>query len=186
MRKVAITGNIASGKSTVENILKSKGFKVLDTDLVGHKLLENNKRVLDAFKSYDITVDGKISREKLGKIVFEDSEKLQLLNSILHPEITKKVELFFEQNNSESILFVSIPLLFESNMQNMFDKIIFVYADDEIRLERLIKRNGYTKEYALKRLQAQMPQEEKIKKCDFVIKNNGPLEDLPAQIELCL
>ena len=184
MIKFAITGNIACGKSTVENILKMKGYKVLDTDIVGHNMLQNNKSVGLAFKDCDIFDGENISREKLGKIVFNNPEKLKKLNSILHPQIKKEIEKFFDLNKSENKVFVSIPLLFEAKMQDLFDKIIFIYAEDSIRLKRLINRNGYEKDYALKRLASQLPQEEKMKKCDIIINNNGTIEDLAQQIEL--
>lgn len=186
MLKFAITGNIACGKSTVEKILIKKGYKVLDTDVVGHKLLEDNQEILAAFKDFDIKTDNKISREKLGRIVFSNPDKLNLLNSILHPLIKNEVEKFFLKNINEERVFVSIPLLFEANMQNLFDRIIFVYADDSIRLERLIKRNGYDVDYAQKRLASQVPQHEKIDKCDFVINNNGTLNELETKLTAVL
>ncbi len=183
MSKIAITGNIASGKSTVENILKAKGYKVLDTDAVGHVLLENSEEVKNAFKDYDIlSVDDSISREKLGRIVFNDKKMLERLNSILHPQIREKIWEFLEENKDEKFIFVSVPLLFEAGMESMFDKIIFVYADDELRLERLIKRNGVSQDYAHLRLASQASQDEKLSGADFIIYNNGSVEDLERQI----
>ena len=182
MIKYAITGNIASGKSVVQNFLQERGEVVLDTDLAAHKVLENNREVIDIFKGYDILDNGKISREKLGKIVFDDKIMLEKLNSVIHPLVKEEIIKFFEQNSHLQRVFVAIPLLFEANMQDLFDKIIFVYADDKIRLERLIARNGYTKEYAEKRIASQLPQTYKLEKADIVIENNGSIEELKTKL----
>lgn len=178
MRKLALTGNIASGKSEVQKILVSLGYKVLDTDIVGHELLHNNTEVKNAFAEYDIIENNEISREKLGKVVFSDEMLLKKLNSIIHPQIKNKIEDFFSANENEEKVFVAIPLLFETNMQDMFDEIIFVYADDDLRLKRLMTRNNFDKDYAQKRIDSQSSQNEKINKSHIIIHNNGSLEDL--------
>ena len=178
MRKIALTGNIASGKSEVQKILVSLGYKVLDTDIVGHELLHNNTEVKNAFAEYDIIENNEISREKLGKVVFSDEMLLKKLNSIIHPQIKNKIEDFFSANENEEKVFVAIPLLFETNMQDMFDEIIFVYADDDLRLKRLMTRNNFDKDYAQKRIDSQSSQNEKINKSHIIIHNNGSLEDL--------
>ena len=182
MIKYAITGNIASGKSVVQKILQEHGEIVLDADIVGHNLLKNNREVVKIFKDYDILDCEEISREKLGEVVFNNKEMLEKLNSVMHPKIRTEIENFFEQNKSRKRVFVGIPLLFESNMQDMFDKVVFIYADDELRLERLMSRNGYTKEYALKRIQSQIPQEEKLNKSDIILKNNNTIERFTDEI----
>lgn len=182
MIKIALVGNIASGKSTVEKTLQELKFPVLDTDVVAHKLLENNSSIIEAFKDYDILTDGEISREKLGKVVFSDDKLKQKLESILHPQIREKIQEFFKAQSKEAMAFVSIPLLFEANMIDIFDKIIFIYTNDDIRLQRLIKRNNYSKEYAECRMNAQISQEEKVKKADWVIYNNSTVDELRQNV----
>lgn len=183
MIKFALCGNIASGKSTVQKLLENQGYRVLDTDKVAHELLTvNNSELFLEFKKFDVFENGEFSREKLGKLVFTNKEIKQKLENILHPQIREKIKEFFEQNQNEKYLFVGIPLLFEANMTDLFDKIIFIYADDDIRLKRLLYRNGYSVEYAKARLNSQMRQEEKTQKSDYVINNNGSIEELNHQL----
>lgn len=184
MLKFAIVGNIASGKSTVENELMQKGFKVFDTDKLSHSILENSKdEVIQEFDGLDIIENGEISRVKLGKIVFNNKNLKEKLENIIYPKLKDKILKIFDENSSEKFVFISIPLLFEVDWQDLFDKILFVKTDDEIRLNRLMKRNSYSKDEAMARILAQIPQEEKIKKSDFIICNNGTLEMLQNEIE---
>ncbi len=179
MIKIAITGNIASGKSAVQNILEEKGFKVLDTDKTGHKLLNSINEIKTTFKSYDIFDEtGEISRDKLGKLIFNNKDLKTKLETILHPAIRKEILKFFTKNKSETAVFVGIPLLFETGMRNIFDKALLIYTDDVTRKKRLIKRNSYTPEYADIRMKSQMSQDEKKLLCDYVIYNNGTISDL--------
>lgn len=183
MIKFALCGNIASGKSTVQKLLENQGYRVLDTDKVAHELLTvNNSELFLEFKKFDVFENGEFSREKLGKLVFTNKEIKQKLENILHPQIRKKIKEFFEQNQNEKYLFVGIPLLFEANMTDLFDKIIFIYADDDIRLKRLLLRNNYSLDYAKARINSQMRQEEKAQKSDYVIYNNGSIEELNVNI----
>ncbi len=182
MLKYAICGNIASGKSTVQKILEDQGYKVLDCDEVCHNILDSNIEIPELFKDYDVYENNKISREKLGKLVFTDEKTKKILETLLHPIVREEIELFFRTNSDEEKLFVAIPLLFEANMQDLFDKIIFVYTDDNLRLKRLIERNGYSKEYAQIRMNSQMPQEEKINRSDIVICNNSTVDELKEQV----
>lgn len=182
MIKVALVGNIASGKSTVECILSKSGFHVLDTDTVAHNLLTDNKQVLETFKNFDILENCKISREKLGKVVFSDSELKKKLEDILYPSIREEIKKFFEYYQSEKFVFVAIPLLFEAGMEDLFDKVLFIYTDDNIRLERLIKRNNYNMQYAKTRIDSQMNQDIKVKKSDWVIYNNSTIKDLEQEV----
>lgn len=184
MLKVAITGNIASGKTHVQYLIESYGYKVLDTDITAHKILDDNEEVLEAFKNYDILENGKISREKLGKIVFADKKLLERLNSIMHPLVRLKIKEFFNENINEKMVFVTIPLLFETGMEDMFDKIVLVSAHEDVRLERLMKRNGYSREYAMQRIKAQMAESEKIKRVDEVVRNDDIFEYLMDEVSI--
>lgn len=180
MKKIAICGNIASGKTTVQKFLESKGYKVLDTDEVSHELLTiKNKELFEAFKHLDVFDDsGEFSRYKVGQLIFSNEEYRKKIAEIMYPQIAREIEKFFDENKSEELLFVGIPLLFEANMQGMFDKILFVYADDDIRLKRLLARNNYTLTHAKARMNSQMTQEKKIQMSDYIINNNGDLEEL--------
>ena len=179
MLKVAITGNIASGKSQVEKIISEK-YPVYDADKIVHKILEN----LKDFYGYDVFTDGKIDRKKLGELVFSNPDLKKKLEEIIHPQVKQEILKIFEQDLP--VVFISIPLLFETGFDRLFDKIIFVSADSKLRLERLMKRNNFTKEEALRRIQSQGAEEEKIQKSDFVICNNSTLTDLKTQTDLAL
>lgn len=186
MLKVAITGNIASGKTTVENFLKEK-YPVLDSDEVSHSLLLNKdvqSQIEFALEGFDILEDNQISRLKLGKIIFADETLRKKLESILHPLVKESIKNFFDAQaeSGKKIAFVSVPLLFEAKFESLFDKIIFVYADDSIRLERLMKRNNLPIEYAQNRLNIQISQDEKISLSDYVIYNNKNIEELATAV----
>lgn len=191
MKKIAITGNIASGKSQVEKELILLGYKVIDTDKINHEILEKDEKTIQEIKNSFISCDilndeERLSREKLGKIIFSDSEKKKILENILHEKIYEKLEIFYENNKNEKLVFVSIPLLFEAKQENKFDKIVFVSAEEEIRLKRLIERNKYNIDYAKTRIAAQEKEETKIAKSDFIIHNNSDLTNLRMQIEQVL
>ena len=183
MRKVAIVGNIASGKSEVKRILQTKGFSVLDTDVVCHGLLDSDKAIADAFVDYDVFENDKICRKKLGELVFSDNLLLKKLESILHPKVRESIIEFFKQHNNEDVVFVEIPLLYEAGMEDLFDDILLVYASDKTRLERLMQRNSFSEEYAKQRMNAQLSQDEKMKKASVIIKNESTIDYLEQ--ELC-
>lgn len=175
MLKIAITGNIASGKSTVEKIIEDNGYKVYDTDKIAHKILENSEETKEAF--------GTIDRKEIAKIVFSNPEKLKLLESIIHPKVKEEILKIFD--SEEKLVFISVPQLFETGFNNLFDKIIFVTANENLRKERLIKRNSLAPEEAQKRIDAQKNLNKK-ELSDFIIENNSSLENLQEQVDRVL
>lgn len=189
MLKVALTGNIASGKSEAEKFLIKKGFSILDTDEVAHDLIKNEavkKQILEVFPN--ILDNGGISRPKLGQIVFADEIKRKKLERILHPLIKDEIRRFFcqQEKQGKKIAFVSIPLLFEAKFEGEFDKIILICADDDIRIKRLMERNHLPLEYAQNRLKIQISQDEKVSLADYVIYNNNSLNDLFIELDKVL
>lgn len=179
MTKIAIVGNIASGKSYVEKILIDKGFTVYDTDKIAHEILEKSDKAKKTFPQ--AVINEKIDRKILASIVFNDIEKKKILENIIHPQV-----IDFIKQLTETPVFVSVPQLFEAKMETLFDKIIFISAPKEIRLERLMKRNNLSEKEAELRINAQLDEDEKIKKADFVIFNNSTTEILKEDVEKVL
>ena len=191
MLKVAITGNIAAGKSEVETLLREQGYKVFDSDVIAHDITSKDEKLIveikNLFKGYDILdKNAAISRPKLGKLVFSNKELLVELESIIHPAIKERIKDIFLNNPNEKVIFVAVPLLFEKNFRSLFDKVILVLADEKRRLDRLLKRSSYDIEHAKSRIKSQLPQEKKIPLCDFLIENNHDLDYLKPQVDLIL
>ena len=186
MLRIGITGNIAAGKTAVEKILKEKGYSVLDADDVSHELLSHNEDVIAAFKEFDIQEDGDISRHKLGRIVFHDKVLMRKLESILHPLIRVRINEFFEEQKEKKLVFVSVPLLYEAHMEDLFDKVLLVFAEDMVRYKRLVKRDRLDDEYASVKINSQMSQVEKLILADECIENDGTISELRVRVSYIL
>lgn len=186
---IGLTGGIASGKSTVSSLLKEKGFTVIDADVAARIVVqpgeEAYKKIVETFGKDILLENGEINRPKLGDLVFRDEQKRLQLNAIVHPAVRKQMLLEKEQaiRNGKQTIFLDIPLLFESGLTWMVDKTIVVYVDENIQLQRLMKRNGLDKEAAEIRISAQIPLEEKASKADAVINNNGTITETKKQLE---
>lgn len=185
---IGITGSIACGKSTVSNYLKSKGYVVIDADKIGHEALEDDyvkEKLILAFGN-EILEDNKINRQKLGELVFGNSSNINVLNSIIHPEIRKKILEKIDKNNDKELIFIDVALLFEAKFDDLVDKIIVVYVDENTQLTRLMKRNSISKKEALSRIVSQMSPTEKAKLGDYMVNNNLDVINTYEQVDKVL
>jgi len=185
---IGITGSIACGKSTVSNYLKSKGYIVIDADKIGHEALDDDyvkEKLVLAFGN-EILEDNKINRQKLGELVFGNSSNLNVLNSIIHPEIRKKILEKIDKNNDKELIFIDVALLFEAKFDDLVDKIIVVYVDKNTQLTRLMKRNSISKKEALSRIVSQMSPIEKAKLGDYTVNNNLDVINTYEQVDKVL
>ena len=181
-----ITGSIASGKSTVVNLLKERGFSVIDADVIAHEQLEICKgEIVCEFGEQILGETGKIDRKKLGAIVFCEPKKLKNLELILHPKI--KAEIFFKASQLErleQVYFVDIPLFFEKKERYAeFKNVAVIYAPKELLLSRLMSRNALNLEDAKARVELQMDIEQKREMANFIINNSGDRENLELELE---
>ena len=177
--------NIACGKSTVSDYLKEKGYTIIDADKLGHVALtsEDVKRRLSETFGANILVNNEISREVLAKLVFGNDNNLKKLNNIIHPKIKELILKLQEEHKNEDLVFLDIALLYEANFVDLVEKVVVVYVDDDIQLERLMTRNSLSKEESLKRMESQMSPQEKASLGDFVINNSYRKEDTFQQID---
>jgi len=186
---IGLTGGIATGKSLVAGILAKLGAIVLDLDKVGHQVIEPGQpayeEIIKHFGKGVLNEKGRINRKKLGKIVFSDPDKLKILNKITHPRIVERTtEILnnFKKEYSESVIVIEAALLIEMGMQDLVDELWVVVADRELRIKRLQERNGLDREEAMRRINYQMPDEDKIAFADKVIYNSGDTESTREQV----
>lgn len=184
---IGITGSIATGKSTVTKYLSEKGYKIIDSDKIVHKLLSTSSVLSEISLAFgrDLIVDGVLVRKLLAKMIFDDEEKRKLLNSIIHPRVISEIKE--ETNNykgvKDNLIFVDIPLLYEEKLEYLVDKIIVVYAPKNIQLERLMARDGIDLDYANKKINASMDIELKKEKADYIIDNSKDVDSTYKQVD---
>ncbi|WP_041637934.1 dephospho-CoA kinase [Anoxybacillus flavithermus] len=185
---IGLTGGIASGKSTVAAMFRDLHIPVIDADEIAHRVTaidgEAYQLIVETFRSDILDSNGAIDRRKLGAIVFHDEQKRKQLNAIVHPLVRQHMLKQKEQyaRKGEKAVVLDIPLLFESNLEHLVDHILVVYVDEQIQLRRLCERNGFSFEEAWARIKSQMPLEQKRKKADAVIDNNGTIEQTKRQL----
>jgi len=183
MKIIGLTGGIGSGKSTVLELFKNLGVKTYSADESAKKLVNTDPNLINLLKSsfgINIYHKGLLNTRKLSKIVFEDTEKLKLLNSIIHPAVARDFKLFLNSINEDYIV-KEAAIIFETKSENNYDKIIFIQSPLEIRIERVIMRDNISREEVMKRINNQLDENLIINKCDYVIANKN-IKDLEAKV----
>ncbi len=180
---IALTGGIATGKSTVASLLGLNGMRVIDADAIAHKLLDENSAWVSEHFGAEYVKDGKVDRSDLGSLVFADAQAKEALESLLHPQIREAIEAASEkQDTFEFPYLIDIPLFFETGAYPIEDSVV-VYTPKDIQLQRYIKRNGFSEEESLRRIESQMDIDEKKKRATWVIDNSGKLKHLQQECE---
>lgn len=193
MLRVGLTGGIATGKSFVSSVLRELGGEVIDADQVAHQVIEPGQTAYhEIIREFSADVPGLVSetgaidRARLGAFVFTHPERLKQLNAIVHPQVFAAQEKWFAEiaaRNPQAIVFVDAALMIETGSYKRFDKVIVVYCDAQLQLERLMARNNLPREAAQARIAAQMPTAEKLKLADYTINTSGSFDETRQQVE---
>ncbi|MEK4565875.1 dephospho-CoA kinase [Alkalihalobacillus sp. FSL R5-0424] len=185
---IGLTGGIATGKSTVAAMIRQEGIPVVDADVIAREVMEIDgaayHQVVQAFGRDILNEDGSINRAMLGERIFSNESMRLKLNAIVHPvvrsELVSKAEAYLRQGHEHVVM--DIPLLYESELFHLVDKVLLVYVEPELQLERLMSRDQAGMEQARSRINAQMPIDEKVERADGVIHNHGTKEDTKDEV----
>lgn len=189
MLVVGLTGGMCCGKSTVSSMFSELGCLIIDADQISRKLVEPGepayKKIVRFFGPEILLKDKNLNRKKLGNIIFNDSEKRHILNSILHPLIIREEERLIreaEEKRQHRIAIVSAALMIEAGGRKRFKKVVVVYCTKEVQVERIMKREKVSRGDALQRIQAQLSSREKKKYADYLINTSGPFTKTRKQV----
>jgi|TARA_X000000950_G_scaffold54528_1_gene65121 dephospho-CoA kinase len=174
MKVIGLTGGIGSGKSCVLEIFKKIGISTYSADESAKKLISSDKKIIYSIKQLfgeDIYYENELNSKLVSKIVFKDKEKLKSLNSIIHPAVAKDFDNFCFKHRDESYIVKEAAIIFETKSENLFNKIIYVKAPKEIRIDRVMHRDNLSRDDVLNRIQNQINETSIIDKCDFIIDN---------------
>lgn len=190
MLKVGLTGGIATGKSYVLEVLRELGCAVIDADNVAHQAMEPGQPAYDdivaEFGPTVLSEDGTINRAALGALVFADAARRARLNAIVHPRVFEAQAAWLADlatRNPQAIAVVDAALMVETGSYKRFDKLVVVYCEPQLQLERLMTRNNLSREQAEARIKAQLPTAEKLKVADYVINTSRGFEETRQQVE---
>ena len=185
MLKVALTGGMGTGKSEVSALFSKWGAYIFDADTIAKKILSENKTaqkdIISEFGSDVISIKGNIDNKKLGRVAFKNEHNQLKLNTIIHPYVFKEIDLCFErilEQGRHEIFVVDAALIYESGADSHMDYVIVVTSHLKIRTERVMKRGIINRDDFLKRVELQWPEKDKIDMADFIIHNNGTMNNL--------
>jgi dephospho-CoA kinase len=186
---VGVTGGIGSGKTTVCKIFEEFGAKVIYADEVAKRIMEEDEKLKRKIKKLfgdEAYIGGKLNRKFISDVIFSDEKKRKVLESIVHPEVIKKIITEFKKiskNENQSFVIVEAALIFESGFDKELDYVVVVDADEELKIKRIMERDNCTREEVLKRMKAQMSQSKKRSLADIVIQNDGDIEALRERVK---
>lgn len=189
---IGLTGGIACGKSTVTRLLRTKGLTVVDADELAREVTRagtpSHSEIVRAFGPEAVGADGELDRQRIGQWVFGNPRRLAELEAIIHPRVRELQDRRRRELEAEgqAIAFYDVPLLFEKKMEPLFDRTLAVVCSSETQLARLMARNRLSRGDAEARIRAQMPNEEKARRADDVIRNDGDLVELESAVEAYL
>jgi len=173
MKKVAVTGGIGTGKTTISNLFEKIGIPVFNSDKIAKELMHNDKQLKsDIIKAFgdESYINNELNRAYLSDIVFNDETLLDKINSIVHPQVTKEFNQWLLNQKSKYIIYES-AIIFENNSEDVFDKIICVIAPEEEVISRVMKRNTFSRDKVISIISNQLPDQIKINKADYIIEN---------------
>ena len=176
MKKIGITGGIGSGKSVVCELFRLHGIPVFDADIEAKKLndtLPTIREKLTQLFGNDLYENNRLNRQKLASLIFSDTSALQKVNAIIHPEVAACFKQWAEKQQNAPFVVIETAILFESGFDRLVDKTVTVSAPLDVRIERIIKRDGATRAQIEARMSQQMPEEKKVRLSDFVVVNDG-------------
>ncbi len=188
MIKIGLTGGIGTGKSTVSNILKSEGFKIIDADVISKEVLDKNPRILEMvrtqFGAGFFDWRGEFRRKEFGNHIFRFPKQRIKYESIIMPYIKQSIEekIKLYEQKGEKIIIIDAPTLIENNMHGEMDYVILVYAENSVQIQRVMNRDKLTKAEAVSRINSQMSMEEKKEVANIIIDNNNDLIDTQKQV----
>ncbi|TDT70564.1 dephospho-CoA kinase [Hypnocyclicus thermotrophus] len=183
---LGLTGGIACGKSEVSKIFMELGLVVIDADKISRDVSKKKEVIKEIEKEFGSKVikNDEVNREVLGKLIFDNKELREKLNGIMHPKIINEIKNQIKLNNDKKNLILDIPLLFEVKLEYLCDKTLLIISNKELQIDRLMKRDNISREYAIKKIESQMSLEEKKELADFIIDNSISREELKEKIIL--